>query len=198
MFLLGLAAGKLGILHHAAEHRMLWQRVRLGGLLAGVPGGLLWAWGSTEGVEHPSRELLVAAADVLLAPALTAGLTAAAILVFLSPRGRVLRRALAPAGRMALTGYLTQSFVLAFVFTGYGAGFVGRLGAATAAAAALALFLLQLGLSRWWLDRHHYGPVEWLLRWVTTLQRPRLRRVSGVPLGATGARQAALDRPQHS
>jgi uncharacterized protein len=174
MFLLGLAAGKLGLLHNAADHRALWRRLRLGGLLVGLPGGVLWAWGSADGVEHPSRELLVAAANVLLAPALTAGLTAAAILTFLSPRGRALRQALAPAGRMALTCYLTQSLALAFAFTGYGAGLVGRLGAAATAAAALALFLAQLALSRWWLERHRYGPLEWLLRWATTLQRPPL------------------------
>jgi uncharacterized protein len=188
MFLLGLAAGKLGLLHHAAEHRALWRRLRLGGLLVGVPGGVLWAWGSSDGLAHPSRELLVAAADVLLAPALIAGLTAAAILALLSARGRAVRQALAPAGRMALTCYVTQSLVLAFAFTGYGAGLTGRLGAAAASAMALTLFVVQLGLSRWWLDRHRYGPLEWLLRWATTLRRPPLRHTDrqNAPAVSTG------------
>lgn len=175
LFLLGLAAGKLRLLHRAAEHRVLWRRLRLGGLLVGVPGGLLYAWGSADWIEHPSRALLVAAADVLLAPVLTAGLSAAAILVLLSPRGRALRQWLAPAGRMALTCYLTQSLVLAFIFTGYGAGLVGRVGAGAATAMASALFVAQLAVSRWWLARHRYGPVEWLVRWATTLQRPQWR-----------------------
>jgi uncharacterized protein len=173
LFLLGLAAGKLRLLHRAAEHRALWRRLRVGGLLIGVPGGLLYAWGSAGRLEHPSRALLIAGADVLLAPALIAGLTAAAILILLSRRGRALGQWLAPAGRMALTGYLTQSLVLAFVFTGYGAGLVGRVGAAASVAIALTLFLVQLRLSRWWLARHRYGPLEWLLRWATTLHRPR-------------------------
>jgi uncharacterized protein len=175
LFLLGLAAGKLRLLHDAAEHRMLWRRLRLGGLLIGVPGGLLYAWGSGDWIEHPSRAILVAAADVLLAPVLTAGLTATAILILLSPRGLALRQWLAPAGRTALTCYLTQSLVLAFIFTGYGAGLVGRVGAGAATAIACALFLLQLALSRWWLASHSYGPVEWLVRWATTLQRPQRR-----------------------
>lgn len=177
LFLLGLAAGKLRLLHRATEHRALWRRLRLGGLLIGLPGGVLYAWGSTDRLEHPSRALLIDAADVLLAPALTAGVTATAILILLSPRGRALNRWLAPAGRMALTCYLTQSFVLALVFTGYGAGLVGRVSAGAATAIALALFLLQLPLSRWWLTHHRYGPLEWLLRWATTLKRPRLRTV---------------------
>jgi len=119
------------------------------------------------------RALLIDAADVLLAPALTAGLTATAILALLSPRARTVRQWLAPAGRMALTCYLMQSFVLAFIFTGYGAGLVGRVGAGSATAIAFSLFLLQLPLSRWWLARHRYGPIEWLLRWATMLQHPQ-------------------------
>jgi uncharacterized protein len=76
---------------------------------------------------------------------------------------------------MALTCYLTQSLVLAFIFTGYGAGLVGRVGAGAATAMASALFVAQLAVSRWWLARHRYGPVEWLVRWATTLQRPQRR-----------------------
>ena len=173
LFLLGLAAGKLRLLHDAAEHRALWRRLRLGGLLIGLPGGVLYAWGSASRLEHPVRALLIDAADVLLAPALTAGLTATAILALLSPRARTVRQWLAPAGRMALTCYLMQSFVLAFIFTGYGAGLVGRVGAGSATAIAFSLFLLQLPLSRWWLARHRYGPIEWLLRWATMLQHPQ-------------------------
>jgi hypothetical protein len=40
-------------------------------------------------------------------------------------------------------------------------------------AMAMALFVAQLAVSRWWLARHRYGPVEWLVRWATTLQRPQ-------------------------
>jgi uncharacterized protein len=173
LFLLGLAAGKLRLLHDAAEHRALWRRLRLGGLLIGLPGGVLYAWGTASRLEHPVRALLIDAADVLLAPALTAGLTATVILALLSPRARAVRQWLAPAGRMALTCYLTQSLVLAFIFTGYGAGLVGRVGAGAATTIALSLFLLQLPLSRWWLARHRYGPIERLVRWATMFKRPQ-------------------------
>ena len=141
------------------------------------------------GLEHASRALLVDAADVLLAPTLMAGLTATAILILLSPQGRAPGQWLAPAGRMALTCYLTQSLVLAFVFTGYGAGFVGRIGAAASVAIALALFLVQLAVSRWWMARHRYGPLEWLLRWATTLQRPQHR--AGSKAHADNSQEAA-------
>lgn len=36
-----------------------------------------------------------------------------------------------------------------------------------------------------WLARHRYGPLEWLLRWATTLQRPPLRGRTGHSRTAT-------------
>lgn len=74
---------------------------------------------------------------------------------------------------MTLTNYLTQSLVLAFVFTGFGAALVGRLTPPLVTLTALALFAAQLLFSRWWLTRHRYGPVEWLLRAVTLSSRPK-------------------------
>ena len=79
---------------------------------------------------------------------------------------------LAPAGRMALTNYLGQSLLAVLVFTGVGLGLVGRVGPATVLLVAVAIFAVQLWFSRWWLARHRYGPVEWVLRAVTNAERP--------------------------
>jgi uncharacterized protein len=73
---------------------------------------------------------------------------------------------------MALTNYLGQSLLAVLVFTGVGLGLVGRVGPAAVMLTALAIFALQVWFSRWWLDRHHYGPVEWVLRTVTNAERP--------------------------
>ena len=37
---------------------------------------------------------------------------------------------------------------------------------------------LQIAWSHWWLERFRYGPVEWLWRWLTYGERPRLLRGS--------------------
>ncbi|BAU84448.1 hypothetical protein SLA_3540 [Streptomyces laurentii] len=47
------------------------------------------------------------------------------------------------------------------------AALVGRLVPGYGVLAALALFAAQAVFSRWWLERHRYGPVEWVLRAVT-------------------------------
>jgi uncharacterized protein len=85
-------------------------------------------------------------------------------------------RAVAPAGRMALTNYLMQSLVCTFIFYGYGLGWFDQLPRAWQVPFAVALFALQVLLSRWWLARFRYGPMEWLWRAATWLRWPAMRR----------------------
>lgn len=68
-------------------------------------------------------------------------------------------------GRTALTSYMIQIVILDLTFSNYALGlsvtpFVG-------AAAAVLLFLVNVAFSRWWLQRHSYGPLEWLWRSAT-------------------------------
>jgi len=70
----------------------------------------------------------------------------------------------APLGRMALTNYLAQSLIFGWVFYGYGLGLFGHVGASAGLALGSAVYALQVILSRWWLNRHNFGPVEWLWR----------------------------------
>ena len=77
---------------------------------------------------------------------------------------------LAPAGRMALTNYLLQSLVCTLVFYGYGLGYFEQLPRAWQVPFALGLFCLQVLLSRWWLRRFRFGPMEWLWRSLTYLK----------------------------
>lgn len=84
---------------------------------------------------------------------------------------------LAPAGRMALTNYLTQSVIASLFFYGYGLGHWG-VGRAWQVLFVFVVFGLQLLLSRWWLTKFRYGPMEWLWRWATYARRPAMRIAS--------------------
>jgi len=86
---------------------------------------------------------------------------------------------LAPAGRMALTNYLMQSVVCTWIFYGYGLGYFEQLPRAWQPVFALALFGLQVLLSRWWLSRFRFGPMEWLWRSLTYLKPQPLRLQTG-------------------
>ena len=95
------------------------------------------------------------------------------------PAGKKLLAWAAPIGRMALTNYLAQSLILGWVFYGYGLGLFGRLSVTAALNIGIALYLAQVGFSRWWLRRYLYGPIEWL--WRTLMYghpQPMLQRVA--------------------
>lgn len=86
--------------------------------------------------------------------------------------GRRVAGVLGGAGRLSLTHYLTQSLVMALVFTGYGLAWYGRHGTAVLLAGCLVLYAVQLAAGGWLLGRVRYGPAEWLLRAVTLARRP--------------------------
>jgi uncharacterized protein len=74
---------------------------------------------------------------------------------------------LAAVGRMALTNYLSQSIIGAFVFSGWGLGLFARWTHAQVLLFTLGIWIAQLTWSPWWLRRFRYGPAEWLWRSAT-------------------------------
>lgn len=174
-FLVGLAVGRRRALADPGGLLPLLRRLQWAGFTVGLAGGLVYAHAS---LRHPETAYQVFALglDVLTAPLLAAAYGATVLRLLDSRRGRQVLGALAPAGRMSLTNYLGQSLVCALLFTGYGAGLVGRVAPAGVLAIALALFAVQLAVSRWWLRGHAYGPLEWLLRAWTVLGVPQWRR----------------------
>jgi uncharacterized protein len=73
---------------------------------------------------------------------------------------------------MALSNYLLQSLVCAWIFLAYGLRLMGSVGPLASFGFAFSIFAVQLLLSRWWMQRFAYGPVEWLLRAFTLLEWP--------------------------
>jgi uncharacterized protein len=80
---------------------------------------------------------------------------------------------LAPAGRMALSNYLTQSIVCTLIFYSYGLGYFEQLPRTWQLPFAVAFWSLQLLLSRWWLARYTMGPAEYVWRWLTYGKQPK-------------------------
>ena len=93
-----------------------------------------------------------------------------------APRCAAWLARLAPAGQMALSNYLMQSVACTLVFYGYGLGLFGQMPRAWQLPFALLLFAVQLALSRAWLVRFRFGPMEWMWRAITYWRWPPLRR----------------------
>ncbi len=178
MFLLGLAAGRAGVLAEPLRYRTLWRWLLAGAALLGLPAGIASAWLSLV-VNDPTgfTQVLGTALGFASAPLLTGGYVALAA-IFTDSR---LMRLAAPAGRMSLTGYLGESILLAAIFCGWGIGLFGRLPIAVAALVAIGVWFALDFFAHLWLRRFAYGPFEWLLRSWTMARWVPLRRVAVAP-----------------
>jgi uncharacterized protein len=78
------------------------------------------------------------------------------------------------AGRMALTNYMVQAAVLDALASRYGLGL--KLRPRVYVVAAVLLFAAEAAVSRAWLARYRFGPLEWLWRMLTYARLQPLRR----------------------
>lgn len=81
-------------------------------------------------------------------------------------------------GRMGLTTYLMQTLFGILIFFGIGFGLLGEIGALASVGIGIALFIVQVYFSKWWLARFRYGIFEWLWRCATYLKWQPLMRPS--------------------
>ncbi|MFE9879894.1 DUF418 domain-containing protein [Streptomyces sp. NPDC005784] len=168
-FLAGLAAAKTGLVERRGRDRAWLRRTVVRWLPVGLAGGAVTACCANGPLD--SRWFLVGhAVSLLTAPALTVSYACGVLL--LADALRPAAGVLAASGRMALSHYLTQSLVLACVFTGYGFGLYDRVGTAVVLAGCVVLYGLQLSLGARLMNRGRYGPAELVLRTVTLARRP--------------------------
>lgn len=166
MFLVGLWVGRRAIYRNPGDHRILLGNVAKWGLGIGLPLSFARAALDMAGPETPLLSLAVETLYCLSTPTLALGYAAGAALLWSKGRRALLEWA-APAGRLALTNYLSQSIIQGLIFYGWGLALIGRFGLAFVFPIALAIFAVQLAFSRWWLARFRFGPVEWLWRSLT-------------------------------
>ena len=85
------------------------------------------------------------------------------------------RQLLANVGRTALTNYLAQSLICTTIFYGYGFGLFGHLERFHLLGVVIAVWIVQIAVSNWWLGRFRFGPVEWVWRSLTYWRRQPMR-----------------------
>ena len=162
--LAGSSTWRLGWLGPAPRCGRLYLSVAVMGLLVGGEATVVEMFGPPAGAgAQPWRQALTSLTSVPLA----FGYISLFFKATLDPAWMRRFRVFAPAGRMALTNYLSQSVVLGFVFFGYGLGLMGRVSSSHAAAGGIAFYALQVAGSRFWLSRFRFGPVEWAWRRLT-------------------------------
>ena len=187
LFMLGLYAGRRRIVHDIPAHLSVLRRVQRCGLIIGVAGNAAFAVGGSfypspaSVTQNVGRLCLVVAAPALM-------LFYASTIILLTQR-EIWRRRLAPlaaVGRTALSNYLLQSLICTTIFYSYGLALFGKVGPSLGLLLTVAIFLIQIPVSTWWLGRYQFGPVEWLWRSLTYWQRQPLR-ISGTVAPEIGA-----------
>ena len=178
MFLLGAWFIRSGAMAHPEQHLPLFRKLVWISLPIGIGMSLLSASIVTARVRGVNDGEFQMALGIMMLGNLPTCLGYVGTLVLLwHGRARALLAPLAPAGRMALTNYLSQSIIGTLFFYGYGLGHWG-LGRAWQLVFVVVVFALQIVFSQWWLSRFRYGPMEWLWRWATYGKRPAMRLVT--------------------
>ena len=76
-----------------------------------------------------------------------------------------------PYGRTALTNYVLQSVVGTFILFGWGLGYIGEWRNIYLFGLGIAIIGFQLWLSKWWMSKFRFGPLEWVWRSFTYFRR---------------------------
>ncbi len=181
LFLLGMWAVRRGILQSPASHARFLRHFVLWGLPIGLAlffgqriQGYLFLGGRIS-FAGPTGTALRIGANIGR-PVLGLAYVAALMLLLKSEHWRSRLSHLKWAGRMAVTNYLMQSVAFNFVAYGYGLGMFSKFTPAITLLYSLGFFIAQVWISRWWLTRFRFGPVEWLWRSLT-YGRPQPWRV---------------------
>lgn len=169
MFLLGLYCGRIQLFRRLPEFapvlraKLLWLLplallLKLPASLEAVDFGLMQGNGGI---------LLQSLSEFIATPLLAIAYLIAFSLYFSQSDNLVLHW-IGQAGRIGLTNYLMQSLICMLLFYGYAGGLSGQLNLWQALVVALAIYLLQLLFSHYWLKRYQTGPFEALWRRFST------------------------------
>jgi uncharacterized protein len=189
MFLLGLYAGRRGIFHDLVGRRKFLSRVMWTVLPLALVFNLFYGYGP-QIFGRLYQQMPDWASNVLyvLAGPMGSLFYISGLLLLLVKSKRWSKRLgfLRWVGRMPLTNYLMQSVVGTLVYYHYGLSLFSRLSYLHGLLLTVAVFAAQIPLSRWWLSKFEFGPVEWLWRTLTygKFQPMRIRRLEPAEAGS--------------
>ena len=178
MFLFGFYAGRKLMYVHLGDHVSLFKKLRKWGLIVGIPFSLVNAYFFVDDYRVPHVMGLVETIMYALS-VVPLALAYASIfcLQWIKKGGSSRLNKLAPLGRMALTNYIMQTVLAILIYYGVGLNLGGYIGPSVFFILALAVYVIQIIYSTWWLKHFHYGPLEWIWRMLTYGKKLPLRKV---------------------
>ena len=188
IFLIGLYAGKRRLLHNVGIHRRLLSRVAVWTLTLGVLLKFVWfAWyeGFQDAIGLPAWTNVPLFS--LIGGPMLSFFYISSLTLWLSQTGKHnLLRPFAWAGRMPVTIYMAETavhFLIITMILGVPRTTMVRLGPSGGLLLKVLVFAGLTVLSRSWLGRFRFGPVEWVWRSLTygRMQPLRIRQRAPAP-----------------
>ena len=169
MFLLGLIIGRKGLFSNYTEHLAFFKKIFWFGLLLGIPFNLLLVLSvaNNQPIGIDNWDLIGSFSGMIGGIAFMGAYVSGIVLLYAQGKCTKLFSGFSAVGRMALTNYLSHSLIALLLFRSVGLGLYGELEVWHAILLTLLIFGLQIPLSKWWLGRFRYGPLEWLWRSLT-------------------------------
>jgi uncharacterized protein len=170
MFLIGLSAGRSGLLRSPPVRTTLIRWVMWVSLPIWIGCGVLTTYGPQllGPLYFKIHWKAMSVAWVLQAPAGSLFYISAIVSLLSARPGWISKLApLGAVGRMPLSNYLLQSVCGTLLYYGYGLNLQLVLGNLSSLLLAIGVFAVQIALSRCWLARFQFGPCEWLWRGLT-------------------------------
>lgn len=167
-FLLGLRMARSKFLSSPIDTQKNKQLIKIGFLL-GAPiqlfSATLLVWNEQKAEQSEATHLLAQFASFIAAPLLS--MLYIGFLRKLAEEKPHLVSWMKPAGRMALTNYISQSVITSIIFSPWGLGLFQKLQTWQVLFLAIGIWLVLVFLSTYWLKRFQQGPLESLMGTLT-------------------------------
>jgi uncharacterized protein len=174
MFLLGLAAAKTYGATGLEPAKPLARKLLRYLWLPALVGNGLYALTSFSHDTSTSGAMISLAMRGAFVPLLTLTYLSAAALLLDRPKVARFASLLGGEGRLSLSIYIGESVIMGFIALSYGLGLYGKISPSFAYVLCIGVYILLLTLAHLWLRFFRIGPLEWVLRSVTSGQVEKL------------------------
>jgi uncharacterized protein len=177
MFLVGLVFAKKKVFEDLEAHKGFFKKLLLFSLVPAIAGNWILARFSESAsyVIFDWDIFWVQVGMALGGPALTFVYISVIAHCFYKGYFKKLTDLIAQTGRMALTNYLMQSVIATTLFFSYGFGLYGKVNIWQGMLLTVAIYIVQVIWSHFWLKHYRFGPMEWLWRTLTYGKKQKMR-----------------------
>lgn len=169
LFLLGVYIGKRGVFQNIEANLSFIKKAWIWGLVIGLSMSIVKYIAANE-MNHlfPNiHSLIYYVACIFGDTGLSIFYMSSIILLFQRKKWGLKLKPFGYVGRMALSNYLLQSIIGTMIFYNYGLGLYGQISPVLGLSLVVVIFVGQIYLSKYWLQRYQFGPLEWAWKSLT-------------------------------